>query len=41
MTWKGVAACNTFNVIYMIQCRLCNLQYIVETKHRFKDQPLR
>ena len=37
MTWKGVTACNTFNVIYMIQCRLCNLQYIVETKHRFKD----
>ena len=32
-----MAACNTFNVIYMIQCDLCNLQYIVETKRRLKD----
>ena len=23
--------CNTFNVIYVIQCRLCNLQYIGKT----------
>ena len=28
----------TFNVIYMIQCRLCNLQYIGETKRRLKDR---
>ena len=27
----------TFNVIYLIQCRLCNLQYIGETKRRLKD----
>ena len=32
-----MAACNTFNVIYMIQCGLCNLQYIVETKRRLKN----
>ena len=30
-------ACETFNVIYVIQCRLCNLQYIGETKRRLKD----
>ena len=28
----------TFNVIYLIQCRLCNLQYIGETKRRLKDR---
>ena len=27
-----------FNVIYLIQCRLCNLQYIGETKRRLKDR---
>ena len=31
-------ACETFNVIYLIQCRLCNLQYIGETKRRLKDR---
>ena len=30
--------CDTFNVIYIIQCRLCNLQYIGETKRRLKDR---
>ena len=32
ITWE------TFNVIYLIQCRLCNLQYIGETKRRLKDR---
>ena len=27
----------TFNVIYLIQCRLCNIQYIGKTKRRLKD----
>ena len=35
---KSHITCNTFIVIYMIQCRLCNLQYIGETKHRLKDR---
>ena len=30
--------CTTFNAIYRIQCRLCNLQYIGETKRRLKDR---
>ena len=30
--------CETFNVIYLIQCRLCNLQYIGQTKRRLKDR---
>ena len=30
--------CETFNDIYLIQCRLCNLQYIGETKRRLKDR---
>ena len=30
--------CETFNVIYLIQCRLCNLQYIGENKRRLKDR---
>ena len=30
--------CGTFNVIYLIQCRLCNLQYVGETKRRLKDR---
>ena len=32
ITWK------TFKVISLIQCRLCNLQYIGETKRRLKDR---
>ena len=28
---KSHITCNTFNVIYVIQCRLCNLQYIGKT----------
>ena len=28
----------TFNVIYLIQCPPCNLQYIGETKRRLKDR---
>ena len=35
---KSHITCTTFNVIYMIQCRLCNLQYIGETKRRLKDR---
>ena len=35
---KSHVTCTTFNVIYMIQCRLCNLQYIGETKRRLKDR---
>ena len=34
---KSHIAFETFNVIYLIQCRLCNLQYIGETKRRLKD----
>ena len=30
--------CNTKNVIYMVQCNRCNLQYIGETKRRLKDR---
>ena len=30
--------CDTKNVIYMIQCTLCNKQYIGETKRRLKDR---
>ena len=35
---KSHITCETFNVIYLIQCRLCNLQYIGETKLRLKDR---
>ena len=35
---KSHITCTTFSVIYMIQCRLCNLQYIGETKRRLKDR---
>ena len=30
--------CNTKNLIYIIQCNRCNLQYIGETKRRLKDR---
>ena len=30
--------CDTQNLIYMIQCNRCNLQYIGETKRRLKDR---
>ena len=30
--------CNTNNIIYMVQCTKCNLQYIGETKRRLKDR---
>ena len=30
--------CDTKNLIYMIQCNRCNLQYIGETKRRLKDR---
>ena len=30
--------CNAKNVIYMVQCKRCNLQYIGETKRRLKDR---
>ena len=30
--------CETKNLIYMIQCNRCNLQYIGETKRRLKDR---
>ena len=35
---KSHIACETFNVIYLIQCRLFNLQYVGETKRRLKDR---
>ena len=35
---KSHITCETFNVICLIQCRLCNLQYIGETKRRLKDR---
>ena len=35
---KSHITCETSNVIYMIQCTKCNLQYIGETKRRFKDR---
>ena len=35
---KSHITCETFNVIYLIQCRLCNLQYIGETKRHLKDR---
>ena len=35
---KSQITCETFDVIYLIQCRLCNLQYIGETKRRLKDR---
>ena len=30
--------CDTKNLIYIIQCNRCNLQYIGETKRRLKDR---
>ena len=30
--------CETENLIYMIQCKRCNLQYIGKTKRRLKDR---
>ena len=35
---KSHITCETFNIIYLIQCRLCNLQYIGEAKRRLKDR---
>ena len=35
---KPHITCETSNVIYMIQCTKCNLQYIGETKRRLKDR---
>ena len=35
---KSHTTCETFNVIYLIQSRLCNLQYVGETKRRLKDR---
>ena len=35
---KSHITCETFHFIYLIQCRLCNLQYIGENKCRFKDR---
>ena len=35
---KSHIAFTTYNVIYMIQCRLCNLRTIGETKRRLKDR---
>ena len=37
-TIKSNLACDTKNLIYMIQCNRCNLQYIEETKRRLKDR---
>ena len=35
---KSNLTCETKNLIYMIQCNRCNLQYIGETKRRVKDR---
>ena len=35
---KSHITCNTKNLIYMIQCNRCSLQYIGETKRRLKDR---
>jgi len=35
---KSNLTCETENLIYMIQCNRCNLQYIGETKRRLKDR---
>ena len=35
---KSNLTCDTKNLIYMIQCNRCNLQYIGETKQRLKDR---
>ena len=35
---KSHITCETFHVIHLIQCRLCNLKYIGETKRRLKDR---
>jgi hypothetical protein len=35
---KSHITCNTKNVIYMVQCNHCKLQYIGETKRRLKDR---
>jgi len=35
---KSNLTCETKNLIYMIQCNHCNLQYIGETKRRLKDR---
>ena len=35
---KSHITCETSNIIYMIQCTKCNLQYIGETKRRLKDR---
>ena len=37
-TIKSNLTCDTENLIYMIQCNRCNLQYIGETKRRLKDR---
>ena len=36
---KSHITCETSNVIYMIQCTKCNLQYIGETKRRLRPVP--
>ena len=35
---KSNLTCDTKNLIYIIQCNRCNLQYIEETKRRLKDR---
>ena len=35
---KSHITCETFNVFYLIQCRLCNLQYIGKTRRRLNDR---
>ena len=35
---KSNLTCKAKNLIYMIQCNRCNLQYIGETKRRLKDR---
>ena len=37
-TIKSNMTCDAKNLIYMIRCNRCNLQYIGETKRRLKDR---
>ena len=37
VVFSSHSTCNTKNVIYMVQCNRCNLQYICETKRRLKE----
>ena len=33
---KGALNCNSTNVIYLMQCKVCSLQYVGSTKTKFR-----